>query len=98
MSCVIYIMGVVGSGKLIIGGQFVEVIGFFFYDGDDFYFDVNVEKMIVGQLLMDEDWVDWLVVIYWFVFEKFEVGQFLVLACFVLKAWYRAIFSVGIEV
>lgn len=97
MSRVIYIMGVAGSGKSTIGGQFAEATGLPFYDGDDFHPDANVEKMTAGQPLTDEDRADWLAAIHRFVVEKLEAGQSLVLACSALKARYRATLSAGIE-
>lgn len=53
------IMGVSGFGKIIIGKLLVKQLVIFFFDVDDFYFNENIEKMVVGVLLNDDDRIFW---------------------------------------
>ena len=59
--CIIYIMGVSGSGKTTIGKKLAAKIGLPFFDGDDFHPPSNKEKMNRGIPLTDEDRKDWLI-------------------------------------
>lgn len=43
---VIFIMGVLGVGKFIIGKILFEKLVILFFDGDDFYFFSNIFKML----------------------------------------------------
>lgn len=59
----IVVMGLSGFGKFMVGVVFVEWFGVCFVDGDDLYLFINVEKMVVGILLDDDDRMLWLCVV-----------------------------------
>lgn len=54
------LMGVLGSGKFLIGSKIVILFFVKFIDGDDFYLVKNIDKMFQGILLIDEDCLFWL--------------------------------------
>jgi gluconokinase len=58
--CIIYIMGVSGSGKTTIGKKLAGKIGLPFFDADDFHSVANKQKMTAGIPLTDEDRQSWL--------------------------------------
>lgn len=85
---IIIVCGVSGTGKSTIGKLVAESLHLPFYDGDDFHPDYNVQKMIKGLALTDEDRAPWLTLLssklaYW------ESQKGAVLACSSLKEAYR---------
>jgi len=52
---VIVLMGVSGSGKSTVGGWLSRACGEPFRDADSFHPPANIEKMIRGNPLTDED-------------------------------------------
>jgi len=86
---VIYVMGVSGSGKTLIGKLLSKQLGIPFYDADDFHPEVNRYKMGRGIPLTDEDRADWLKALHVFVTDHLVGKGSLVLACSALKEHYR---------
>jgi carbohydrate kinase (thermoresistant glucokinase family) len=96
-SCIIYIMGVSGSGKTTIGKKLASRIGFPFFDGDEFHPPSNKEKMTAGSPLTDEDRKEWLMNMNALAKKQMkEDGA--VFACSALKEKYRTILSSGITI
>jgi gluconokinase len=95
--CIIYIMGVSGSGKTTIGKNLAEKIGFPFFDGDDFHSAANKEKMTAGIPLIDKDRESWLMHMNQAARDEAKLGG-AVFACSALKEKYRAILSSGINI
>lgn len=93
--CIIYIMGVSGSGKTTIGKKLAERTGLPFFDGDDFHSATNKEKMKAGQPLTDDDRMGWLIRLNELAKEQMNKGG-AVVACSALKKKYRDILSQGI--
>lgn len=54
------VMGVAGSGKSSIGRRAAELLGWPYFDGDDYHGPANVAKMAAGIALTDEDRWPWL--------------------------------------
>ena len=96
MPQVIYIMGVSGSGKSTIGQQLSQATGIPFYDGDNFHPQSNINKMVSGQALEDEDRKAWLESIFTFVKKELPKNS-LIVACSALKQGYREQLEKGIE-
>ena len=96
-NCIIYIMGVSGSGKTTIGKKLAAKIGLPFFDGDDFHPPSNKEKMTQGIPLTDEDRKDWLVKMNQAAKDQAKLTG-AVIACSALKEKYRAILSSGITI
>ena len=95
--CIIYIMGVSGSGKTTIGEKLAEKTGLPFFDGDDFHSPANKEKMKRSIPLTDEDRKDWLIQMNNAAMDQANLAG-AVLACSALKETYRAILSSGITI
>ena len=95
--CIIYIMGVSGSGKTTIGKKLAEKIGLPFFDGDDFHPAANREKMKSGIPLTDEDRAEWLTRMNELAKEQMKKDG-AIIACSGLKEKYRAILSSGITI
>ena len=95
--CIIFIMGVSGSGKTTIGKKLAARIGLPFFDGDDFHPPSNKEKMNRGIPLTDEDRKDWLIQMNKAAMDQAKLAG-AVIACSALKETYRAILSSGITI
>jgi len=95
--CIIYIMGVSGSGKTTIGKKLAAKIGFPFFDGDDFHSPSNKEKMKQNIPLNDEDRKDWLLQMNQTAREH-AITDGAIIACSALKEKYRNILSSGINI
>lgn len=89
------LMGVLGSGKTLIGSKVAALLFAKFIDGDDFYLAKNIDKMLQGILLFDEDWLFWLErlndALYSF-YKKNETGF---IVCLLLKKQYCDILRKG---
>jgi gluconokinase len=95
---IVIMMGVVGSGKTLIGRLLAQQLGWEFADADDFHSPTNVEKIRHGIALTDEDrgpWLDRLraQIMHW---TTNSING--VLACSALKRSYRQELDVAPEV
>jgi gluconokinase len=54
------VMGVAGSGKSTIGRLAASMLGWPYFDGDDYHGPANVAKMTAGMALTDDDRWPWL--------------------------------------
>ena len=86
---IIILMGVSGSGKTTIGERLAQVLGWPFYDGDQFHPPTNVAKMQQGIPLTDEDRWPWLRALRAHIETWLHRGVSAVLACSALKQAYR---------
>ena len=85
------VMGVSGCGKSTVGRLVAERTGSEFLDADDFHPPANLEKMVAGIPLSDEDRLPWLESLRDRVRAENESGRTVVLACSALKRAYRDI-------
>jgi gluconokinase len=95
MTQVIILMGVSGCGKTAVGQQLSGILGWPFFDGDDFHPDENIAKMSKGIPLNDQDRANWLVSLHDLIAEHLRVGRSMLLACSALKQKYRDQLSGG---
>ena len=95
--CIIFIMGVSGSGKTTIGKKLALRIGLPFFDGDDFHSPSNKEKMNRGIPLTDDARKEWLMLMNNAAMDQAKLAG-AVIACSALKEKYRAILSAGITI
>jgi carbohydrate kinase (thermoresistant glucokinase family) len=95
--CIIYIMGVSGSGKTTIGKKLAEKMKMPFFDGDDFHPIANKEKMRSGIPLTDDDRAGWLLRLNELAKEQSKKDG-AVIACSALKEQYRVLLSGGITI
>ena len=86
---VVVLMGVTGSGKSTIGRLLSQVLGWKYYDADDFHPPANVAKMRSGIPLNDDDRKPWLETLRDLIRQCLERGENAVLACSALKESYR---------
>ena len=87
----IVLMGVSGCGKTSVGTGLSDVLGWPFFDGDDYHPQANVDKMSVGIPLTDEDRFPWLQNLHNLIVEHLSNESPLIVACSALKAEYRRI-------
>jgi 6-phosphogluconate dehydrogenase len=87
MNQVIFVIGVSGSGKSLIGRLLAAQLAVSFIDADDHHPPSNVKKMSKGVPLNDADRAPWLDILNQIAKEQAERGC--VIACSALKAAYR---------
>ncbi len=85
---ILIIMGVTGAGKTTVGKLLARKLGWRFYDADEFHPKENIEKMVKGISLTDEDRLPWLRSVRDFIKGRNEPA---VIACSALKKSYRDI-------
>jgi len=85
----VILIGVSGCGKTVVGQQLSMVLGWPFFDGDDFHPPENVAKMSSGIPLDDDDRLPWLATLQGLIARHLANGQSILLACSALKQKYR---------
>lgn len=94
---IVLVMGVTGSGKTTVGKLLAQRLGWPFLDADDFHPAENIEKMMHGVPLTDQDREPWLVAIHAQLLKCAAKNQDAVLACSALKQSYRERLASGVE-
>jgi carbohydrate kinase (thermoresistant glucokinase family) len=92
---VVIVMGVAGCGKSTIAALLAARNGGAFFDADDFHPAPNIDKMVSGAPLNDEDRKPWLARLRSEVIDAALADSFTVLACSALKKSYRSQLGVG---
>ena len=85
-------------GKTTIGRALAQELQWCFADGDDYHSAANIAKMHAGVPLTDEDRAPWLQSLRNAITAWLASGENVVLACSALKASYREILRVSLEV
>nr|WP_245817587.1 gluconokinase [Hydrococcus rivularis] len=83
------LMGVSGSGKSTVGRLLAQIVGWQFYDGDDFHPLENLAKMSRGIPLSDRDRQPWLLALRDLIDEVRRNKSHAIIACSALKQGYR---------
>lgn len=86
---VIILMGVIGVGKIEIGEELAEELGWVFYNGADFHPQANIDKINEGDPLTDADRQPWLETLNKLIHKHIERDQQAILSCSALKQSYR---------
>ena len=85
----IVVMGVSGCGKTTVGTLLAERTGWPFLDADALHPAVNVDKMVRGEPLTDDDRWPWLDLVAAWIGERRLAGESGVVGCSALKRRYR---------
>jgi len=91
-------MGPAGSGKTTVGKLLAAQLKGEFADADNFHSPANIEKMIHGIPLHDEDRIPWLHSIREAMLQWQAQGRNVVLACSALKHSYRELLQINSDV
>jgi gluconokinase len=87
---ILIVAGVAGCGKSTVGKVVAERLGWTFADADDMHPAANIEKMLAGHPLTEEDRQPWLKAICAWLDDCLRDKQDAVLACSALKRKYRS--------
>lgn len=87
------VMGVSGCGKSTVGTMLASRLSISFIDADDYHPEINIEKMMRGIALMDDDRIPWLEKLGQLIGDTLSKGEEMVLACSALKHSYRTILA-----
>ena len=93
---IVFMTGVSGSGKSLIGQLLARKFQWPYFEGDDFHSLQNKKKMKLGVPLTDEDRLPWLEKLNEVAVSQTDTGA--VISCSALKEKYRAILRKGIPV
>ena len=85
----VIVMGVSGCGKSSVGESLARLLGWDFFDADDFHSPANVAKMAKGTPLDDSDRTPWLASLHELISSSLKADSPGVLACSALKERYR---------
>jgi gluconokinase len=91
------LMGVSGCGKTSVGVRLSEVLGWPFFDGDDFHPEENILKMSRRIPLNDDDRTPWLASLNHLIAQNIKAGRSILLGCSALKESYRTQLAKGIR-
>ncbi|NBT67138.1 MAG: gluconokinase [Betaproteobacteria bacterium] len=83
------VMGVSGSGKSTLAPMLADYLNSAFIEGDTLHSQANVDKMVSGSPLNDDDRAGWLATIAERIEESRLKNKSLVLSCSALKKMYR---------
>ncbi len=85
----IVLMGVSGCGKTSVGVRLSEILGWPYFDADEYHPAENVAKMAASIPLSDEDRIPWLDALHDVIHEHLGKGRSILLSCSALKESYR---------
>ncbi len=94
---ILLITGVAGSGKSTTGRRAAEVLGWPYFEADDFHSAANKAKMEAGIPLDDADRAPWLAAIRAKMDEVRAAGGRAVFTCSALKQSYRDVLMGGTD-
>jgi len=86
---IVVVAGVAGSGKSTVGTLLAQRLGWPFTDADSLHPPANVAKMHAGHALTDADRRPWMAEVAARIDGYLEAGESAVLACSLLKRYYR---------
>ena len=86
---IVLVAGVAASGKSTVGTLIAARLGWPFTDADSLHPAANVAKMHAGHALTDADRRPWMAAVTERIDGYLEAGQSAVLACSLLKRFYR---------
>lgn len=87
-------MGVTGSGKTTVGRMLSQVLGWKYFDADDFHPPANIQKMKRGIPLNDSDRMPWLEQLQLILKQSLDADEPAILACSALTQRYRELLMI----
>jgi len=94
---IVIVMGVAGSGKSTVGSLLARRLGWRFIEADDYHSRSEIEHMLEGQPLSDEERQPWLAKLRQVLVDCVARNENAVLACSALKESYRRLLVVDAE-
>ena len=94
---IVILMGVAGSGKTTVGTLLARRLGWRFIEADDFHSPQEIQHMLAGQPLSDDERQPWLAKLRWVLADCVARKENAVLACSALKESYRRQLTVDAE-
>jgi gluconokinase len=94
---IVIVMGVAGSGKSTVGSLLARRLGWRFIEADDYHSRSEIEHMLEGQPLSDEERRPWLAKLRQVLADCVARNENAVLACSALKESYRRMLIVDPE-
>ncbi len=86
---IVILMGVAGSGKTTVGTLLARRLGWRFIEADDFHSPQEIQHMVAGQPLSDEERQPWLTQLRQVLADCVARKENAVVACSALKESYR---------
>jgi len=94
---IVVVMGVAGSGKSTVGSLLARRLGWRFIEADDYHSRSEIEHMLAGQPLSDEERQPWLAKLRQVLVDCVARNENAVLACSALKESYRRLLIVDAD-
>ena len=89
----VVVMGVAGAGKTTVASALADRLGWILAEADEFHPQANIDKMVSGVPLTDDDRWPWLRSIRDWMSAQTRAGQSTVLTCSALKRSYRRLLA-----
>ena len=86
---IVVLMGVAGSGKTSVGTLLAQRLGWRFIEADDYHSPQEIQHMLAGHPLSDEERQPWLAQLRQVLADCVARNQNAVLACSALRESYR---------
>jgi gluconokinase len=94
---IVVLMGVAGSGKTTVGTLLARRLGWRFIEADDFHSPQEIQHMLAGHPLSDDERQPWLAQLRQVLADCVARNENAVLACSALKESYRRQLTVDAE-
>lgn len=94
---IVVLMGVAGSGKTTVGILLATRLGWRFIEADDFHSPEEIQHMVAGRPLSDDERQPWLDRLRRVLADCVARGENAVLACSALKESYRRQLTIDAE-
>src|SRR6478609_110403 len=91
---IVVVMGVAGSGKSTVGSLLARRLGWRFVEADDYHSRSEIEHMLAGQPLSDEERQPWLAKLREVLVDCVARNENAVVACSALRESYRRLLTV----
>lgn len=94
---IVIVMGVAGSGKSTVGALLARRLGWRFIEADDYHSRSEIEHMLAGLPLSDDERQPWLAKLRQVLVDCVARKESAVLACSALKESYRRLLTIDTD-